>query len=89
MRMSVRRTVSETIDNVDVDVSSVLYNIYESSIPVGLDYLAKDGYWYKQKGYDYHKREETYTKDRAASDAEIQLKVAYDTLVAYVNAERL
>ena len=87
--MSVRRTVSETIDNVDVDVSSVLYNIYKSSIPVGLDYLAKDGYWYKQLGYDYHKREEIYTKDRAATDTEKQLKLAYDTLVAYVCAERI
>lgn len=62
-----RRTVVDYI-NVEVDAREVLMSIYERSLPSGLSHLSDDGFWYKVCSRDYHKNEELYEKDRAATE---------------------
>ncbi len=75
--------------NVEVDVRSVLTEIYEKSIPSGLRHLSDDGYWYKVCGHDYHRNEELYDKDRLATPEEIEMKKAYRTFRKFVMENKL
>ena len=88
MKTKGRRTIVENLD-VEVDVLSFLEKIYDESIPRGLKYLNDNGYWYKVDGYDYHKNEDLYEKDREATQEEIELKKAYYTLRKFVKENGL
>ena len=88
MKTKGRRTIEESVD-VEIDAGSFLYSIYERSIPKGLDHLSSDGYWYKQDGFDYHKREDLYAKDRKATPKEIEFQKAYRLLYQFVKDNNL
>lgn len=81
MQVNGTRTTYETI-TVDIDPREFLTKIYERSIPSGLDHInTGDGHWYRVDGHDYHKNEELYAKDRAATDLELAEKESYHTLM--------
>lgn len=88
MRTKGKKTTIEEVD-VEVNAAHFLEKIYAASIPTGLEYLSKDGHWYKSDGYDYHKREDLYTKDRQATIGEIELQKAYHTLREFVRENKL
>lgn len=88
MRTKGRRVIEETI-NVEVDVGSFLYDIYERSIPSGLDHLGSDGYWYKKDGFDYHKREDLYEKAREATPEELEFQKAYKIMYQFAKENKL
>jgi hypothetical protein len=88
MRAKGKRIVEETIE-VEVDAGSFLRDIYERSIPKGLDHLGSDGYWYKQDGFDYHKREDLYEKVRLATQEEMEFQRAYQTLHKFAKENKL
>ena len=70
--------------NVAIKISpkQVLYDIYWSLLkdkPNKASYI-RDGYWYVEDYFDYHKRENVEEKDRAVTDAEQKIYEAYSTL---------
>lgn len=70
--------------NVDIEVSprQVLYDIYWPLLkdkPNNASYI-RDGYWYVEKYFDYHKRENVDKKDRAITHEEQKIHEAYLTL---------
>jgi hypothetical protein len=80
-----------TTDNIEVsiDTREVLNNIYTHSVPQGLAFLSKDGFWYKETGYDYHRRDEIYEQARQATDEELEFLKAYKLLRKYVKENDL
>lgn len=85
-----------TVDTVVVDVNprEVLAKIYDMSIPNGLDNIGDDGFWYKQvwykqDGFDYHKQEELYEKDRAATEQELEMQRAYRIFTNFIRERGL
>jgi hypothetical protein len=88
MKTKGKRTIEETI-NVEVDAGSFLRDIYERSIPSGLDHLGSDGYWYKQDGFDYHKREDLYAKARKATSEELEFQKAYHIMYQFAKDNKL
>lgn len=81
MQMNGTRTTRETI-TIDIDPREFLTKIYQRSIPSGLDHInTRDGHWYRVDGHDYHKNEELYEKDRAATEVELAEKESYHTLM--------
>lgn len=88
MKTKGRRTIVEHVD-VDVDASAVLGKIYSESIPIGFSYISSDGYWYKEDGFDYHKREDLYTKAREATPEELELQKAYRIMLNFVKEHDL
>lgn len=76
MQVQGKRTFTENV-TVDVNPSAVLQKVYEKSIPHPYSYLSLDGFWYKESGFDYHKREELYDKGRPATEEEITLDAAF------------
>lgn len=83
-----RRTVVDQVD-VEVNVREVLSKLYDMASPAGLDYIGDDGFWYKQTGFDYHKREELYGKDRAATEQELEMQRAYRTFTNFIREKGL
>ena len=70
--------------NVAIEVSpkQVLYDIYWSLLkdkPNKASYI-RDGYWYVEYYFDYHKRENVEKKDRAITHEEQEIYEAYSTL---------
>lgn len=88
MKTKGRRTIVENVD-VDVDAESFLSSIYNKSIPKTFDYIGSDGHWYRQDGFDYHKREELYTKERLATPEEIEMRNAFKTFSKFVKDNKL
>lgn len=88
MRTKGRRITEETI-NVDVDVGEILGNIYDKWVPKGLDHVGSDGHWYKKDGFDYHKREDLYARDREATPEELEFVKAYRLLCRFVKENDL
>jgi hypothetical protein len=88
MKTKGRRIIEENFD-VEIDTGSVLRSIYDKSIPQGLDYIGSDGYWYKQDGFDYHKREELYSKDRQATQEELEFQKAYKIMYQFAKDNKL
>ena len=81
MQMSGKRTTTENV-TVDIDPKEFLTKIYNRSVPSGLNYInTSDGHWYRVDGHDYHRNEELYAKDRAATEMELAEKEAYHTLM--------
>lgn len=81
MQVNGIRTIQENV-SVDVDPETVLTKLYSKSIPVGFDYInPNDRHWYRESGFDYHKREELYTKGRKATDEEMKEREAYYILL--------
>lgn len=78
MRVKAKKQSIEYFD-VEIDPLVVLEKIYNNTIPKGLSHI-DDNYWYKEIGFDYHKREELYQKDRLATEEELELLKAYRTL---------
>ena len=67
---------------IEVNPRLVLYDIYWSLLkdkPDKASYI-RDGYWYVEYYFDYHKRENVEKKDRAITDEEQQICDAYNTL---------
>lgn len=83
MKTEGRRTIIEKVD-VDVDAGSFLGSIYDRSIPIGFSFLGSDGFWYRQDGFDYHKREDLYEKDRQATPDELEFQKAYKIMYQFV-----
>ena len=83
MMVDGRKTTIENV-TVKIDPVDVLRKIYRDSIPSRVEFIGPDGHWYKSDGFDYHKREDLYVKDRVATKEELAMKAAYDTLVKYV-----
>lgn len=83
-----KRTVVDTVD-VEVNAREVISKIYSMSVPRGLEYIGDDGFWYKQTGFDYHKREELYDKDRQATEWELEMQKAYRTFVNFMREQNL
>ena len=70
--------------NVAIEISpkQVLYDIYWSLLkdkPNKASYI-RDGYWYVEDYFDYHKRENVEKKDRAITHEEQKIYEAYSTL---------
>jgi hypothetical protein len=83
MKTKGRRTIVENVD-VDIDAEGFLSSIYNKSIPKTFNYIGSDGHWYRQNGFDYHKREELYTKERLATPEEIEFQKAYRIMLNFV-----
>ena len=71
-------------NNVAIEVSprQVLYDIYWSLLkdkPNKASYI-RDGYWYVEDYFDYHKQEDVEKKDRAITHEEQKIYKAYSTL---------
>ena len=70
--------------NVAIEVSprQVLYDIYWSLLKdkPNKAYYIRDGYWYVEDCFDYHKREKVEEKDRAITHEEQKIYEAYSTL---------
>jgi hypothetical protein len=63
---------------VEINPITVLSEMERDFIPKGLAYLnISDGFWYKETGFDYHKLEELYSKDRKATEEELELHKAF------------
>lgn len=76
------KEVSYTDVAIEVSTRQVLYDIFWSLLkdkPDKASYI-RDGYWYVEYYFDYHKRENVEKKDRAITDEEQQICDAYDTL---------
>lgn len=83
MKTEGHRTIIEKVD-VDVDAAAFLKKIYSESIPIGFSFIGSDGYWYKQDGFDYHKREDLYEKVREATPDELEFQKSYNILLKFV-----
>lgn len=88
MKTKGRRTIVEQVD-VDIDAVAFLEKIYHESIPNGLSYLGSDGYWYKEDGFDYHRREDLYAKAREATPEELEFQKAYRVMLKFVEENKL
>ena len=67
---------------IEVNPRLVLYDIYWSLLkdkPDKASYI-RDGYWYVEDYFDYHKREDVGKKDRAITHEEQQICDAYNVL---------
>ena len=67
---------------IEVSPRQVLYDIYWPLLkdkPNKASYI-RDGYWYVEDYFDYHKREGVEKKDRAITDEEQKIYEAYSTL---------
>ena len=67
---------------IEVNTRQVLYDIFWSLLedkPDKASYI-RDGYWYVEDYFDYHKREGVEKRDRAITHEEQQIYDAYDTL---------
>lgn len=87
MKVKAKKTTVEYIENVDIDVCSVLDRIYHASIPRSLDHIRDDGYWYRIEDYDRY--DAIYAKDRQATEDEIRFKESYLQLLRFVEQEKL
>lgn len=76
MKTKGKRTIVDNVD-VEIDACEFLGKIYDAWLPVGYSHLGSDGYWYKTDGFDYHKREDLYVKDRKATNEELEFDKAY------------
>ena len=83
--MIVKGTKKEVkIDIADVEVSKeeIFQKIWEGCLlerPAKARFI-RDGYWYVEYFFDYHKREEVDTKDRQATKEEIDIDNAIKLL---------
>ena len=76
------REVNYTDVTIEVNPRQVLYDIYWSLLkdkPDKASYI-RDGYWYVEDYFDYHKREDVEKKDRAITDEEQKIYDAYNIL---------
>lgn len=72
MKVKGKRTSVEYHD-VEIDPETVLDLIYKQALPDGMDHIRiNTGHWYRESGFDYHKREELYTKCHPASKEELE-----------------
>jgi len=79
-----KRTEVSHVD-VEIDMVQLLKKMHGDSYPAGAEYLS-DGFWYKEDGFDYHKREDLYCKMREATPEEIELHNAFATVIKYVKS---
>lgn len=82
------KTVVDYVD-VNVDPIEILRKLQMKATPIGLSHIGTDGHWYRIDGYDSHKREDFYEKDRPATEEEIKLDLALDTLISYCKDKKL
>jgi len=68
--------------DVEIDVVDILMKMLKNSNPIGAEYL-RDGVWYKEDGFDFHKREELYCEMREATPQEIEIHNAFTTIINY------
>ena len=76
------KEVSYTDVAIEVNTRQVLYDIYWSLLkdkPNKASYI-RDGYWYVEDYFDYHKRENVQEKDRVITQEEQKIYEAYSTL---------
>ena len=76
------KEVNYTDVAIEVSPRQVLYDIYWSLLkdkPNKASYI-RDGYWYVEDYFDYHKRENVEKKDRAITHEEQKIYKAYSTL---------
>jgi len=81
MKVKGKRTEVSYVD-VEIDVIDIFMKMWKDCTPVGAEYL-KDGVWYKQGSFDYHKREELYCEMREATPQEIEIHNAFTTIINY------
>lgn len=87
--VSGRKTTVENV-TVDVDPIAVLSGIYSATVPPKMAFLSlSDNHWYVVSGYNYHKNEEQYEKDRPATEDEIQMKKSYETMYKFLKDNNL
>lgn len=77
-----KRTEVSHVD-VEIDIFDVLVNIRDKSKPSGAEFL-RDGKWYKEEFFDYHKRESVYYVMREATNEELELYNAFSVVLDYV-----
>jgi hypothetical protein len=82
-----KKTYVEHLD-VIIDPLDVISKIEDISVPKGLAYLGDDGFWYKKYGFDYHRREDLYEKDRLATEEEILLQQSFNVVRNFIIANR-
>jgi hypothetical protein len=83
-----KKTYVEHLD-VIVDPFDVLTKIEERTVPESLSFLSDDGFWYKKSGFDYHRREDLFEKDRKATDEEILLQKSLRLVKLFVRENKL
>lgn len=88
MNIEGRKTTVERID-VEIDPLDFLKRLQSKIIPPELSYIGKDGHWYREDGYDYHKGLLDYEQDRLATQEEIKLDLAFRVLLEYIKDKKL
>ena len=76
------KEVKDTDVAIEVSPRQALYDIYWTLLkdkPNKASYI-RDGYWYVEDYFDYHKREDVEKKDRAITHEEQKIYEAYSTL---------
>ena len=82
MKVTGTRTVVENL-KVDVKLSEIFSEIYDKFVPNGLSHLTVENgkwFWYKEDGFDYHKREDLYKRVREATPEEVEFIKAYSII---------
>jgi hypothetical protein len=77
-----KRTEVQYTD-VEINIVEVLNKLWTDSFPSKAAYF-REGVWYQEIGFDYHKREEHYGPMREANEEEMELYDAFQKVIEYV-----